>query len=206
MIVRPEDASVVREALPPPSGRKATRATVDMSVDLGNNVHLKGRGLDVWLSGAMRVTTDAQGQLRAAGTVDARRGTFVAYGQRLDIERGRLFFNGPIADPALDIIAMRKRQAVEAGVAVTGTMRRPLVRVVSNPPLPEGEALSWLVLDARTDQAGRDSFRRCRSRQAAHDRCRRAARAALKVDEVGVRGGTGGTTRPRSVPDRRHSG
>ena len=38
------------------------------------------------------------------------------------------------------------RCRVEAGVAVTGTLERPLVRVVSNPAVPEGEALSWLML------------------------------------------------------------
>lgn len=145
---------IPRAADPKPEPRALPRATIDVAIDLGNNVHVLGYGLDVWLSGEVRVQTNARGEIRANGTVDARRGTFVAYGQRLEIEHGRLYFNGPPANPALDILAMRKRQAVQAGVAVTGTLTRPLVRVVSNPSLPEGEALSWLVLGRAPGTAG----------------------------------------------------
>jgi translocation and assembly module TamB len=35
---------------------------------------------------------------------------------------------------------------VEAGVQLTGTARAPRLQLVSNPPVPEGERLSWLVL------------------------------------------------------------
>ena len=34
-------------------------------------------------------------------------------------------FQGPIDDPALNILALRKGLAVEAGVEVTGTVRQP---------------------------------------------------------------------------------
>ncbi|HEX2827216.1 MAG TPA: translocation/assembly module TamB domain-containing protein [Burkholderiales bacterium] len=130
----------------PPEPRKLARASVDIGVDLGNNVHVKGRGLDVWLSGQVKVQTNARGEIIASGTVDARRGTYTAYGQRLDISRGRLFFSGPLFNPALDILAVRRNLSVEPGVQVSGTLQRPIVRVVSTPSLPEGEALSWLVL------------------------------------------------------------
>ncbi|HWP31173.1 MAG TPA: translocation/assembly module TamB domain-containing protein, partial [Fimbriimonadales bacterium] len=47
------------------------------------------------------------------------------------------------------------RQAVEAGVAVTGTLRSPFARIVSEPPVPESEAISWLVLGHGTGDASR---------------------------------------------------
>jgi translocation and assembly module TamB len=177
-------------ATTPVSEKKTTRAAVDMTVDLGNNVHLRGRGLDVWLAGDLRVQTDAQGQLRASGVVDGRRGTFVAYGQRLEIERGRFYFNGPLNNPALDIVAMRKRQAVEAGVAITGTMNRPLVRVVSNPPLPEGEALSWLILGRSPDQAGAGQLSALPlATNALIGKAGAPISRALQLDDLGVRSG-----------------
>ena len=40
---------------------------------------------------------------------------------------------------------MRKNLAVEAGVELSGTVKVPQVRVTSNPPVPENEALAWLV-------------------------------------------------------------
>ncbi|MGZ8266043.1 MAG: translocation/assembly module TamB domain-containing protein [Burkholderiales bacterium] len=184
---KPKDADARREEV---HAKRTTRAAVDLSVDLGNNVHLLGRGLDVWLGGSLRVQTNAQGELQAVGTVDARRGTFVAYGQRLEIERGRLYFNGPISNPGLDFLAMRKRQAVEAGVAVTGTMAQPVVRVVSNPPLPEGEALSWLVLGRAPSEAGAGQLSALPlATGALMGKAGAPLAKALNVDEVGLRSG-----------------
>ena len=190
VIVGREPATQTPAAAAPVAEKRTTRAAVDMTLDLGNNVHLRGRGLDVWLSGEMRVQTNALGQLRATGTVDARRGTFVAYGQRLEIERGRLYFNGPINNPALDIVAMRKRQSVEAGVAITGTMSRPLVRVISNPSLPEGEALSWLILGRAPDQAGAGQLSALPlATNALVDKVGGPIARALQLDDLGLRSG-----------------
>jgi translocation and assembly module TamB len=93
--------------------------------------------------------------LRAKGTIRTVNGSYYAFGQRLTIERGRLIFDGPIDNPALDIVALRKNLAVEAGVEVTGTVRVPRVRLVSNPPVPDGEKLSWLLTGQGVDRASR---------------------------------------------------
>ncbi|MDB5922047.1 MAG: hypothetical protein JWN13_983 [Betaproteobacteria bacterium] len=171
--------------------RKLPRAIVDIAIDLGNNVHVRGRGLEAWLSGELRVQTNAQGELRAVGTIDARRGTFVAYGQRLEIDRGHLYFNGPLSDPGLDIVAMRKRQEVEAGVAITGTLSQPLVQVVSNPPLPEGEALSWLVLGRAAGNTGAGQLSALPlAAGAIMGKAAKPLTSALHLDEIGLRGST----------------
>jgi translocation and assembly module TamB len=179
-------------AATPVEPRKLPRAIVDLAIDFGNNVHVRGRGLDVWLAGEVRVQTNAQGELRATGTLDTRRGTFAAYGQRLEVDHGRLYFNGPLSNPGLDILAMRKRQAVEAGVAVTGTLTRPLVRVVSNPPLPEGEALSWLVLGRAPGTAGAGQLSALPLATAAvMGKAGAPLARALHVDEIGMSGSGG---------------
>jgi translocation and assembly module TamB len=72
-------------------------------------------------------------------------GSYFAFGQKLTIERGQLYFDGPIDNPGLDIVAVRKNLPVEAGVEVTGTVRIPRVRLISNPPVSDGEKLAWLV-------------------------------------------------------------
>lgn len=122
------------------------RAALDLTLDFGDQFRLTGRGLDAIIAGRVRVQTNALGDLIAKGEVRTVRGVYHAFGQRLELERGRLIFDGPVENPRLDIRAMRKRQAVEAGVEVMGTVRSPFVRVVSDPALPEHEALSWLVL------------------------------------------------------------
>jgi translocation and assembly module TamB len=85
-------------------------------------------------------------------------GTFYVFGQRLDIDRGRLLFDGPVDNPALDVVALRRNLAVEAGVEITGTVRLPRVRLVSNPPVPDGEKLSWLLTGQGLDRASRNDF------------------------------------------------
>ena len=103
----------------------------------------------------MRVTTTAAGALNAKGTIRAVAGTYYAFGQRLDIDRGQLLFDGPANNPALDVVALRKNLAVEAGIELTGTVKVPRVRLVSNPPVPDNEKLSWLLTGQGLDRANR---------------------------------------------------
>jgi len=84
--------------------------------------------------------------LRGEGTIRVETGRYAAYGQALDIERGQLRFLGPIDNPGLDVLAVRKTPTVKAGVQVGGTVQRPLVKLYSDPALPDSEKLSWLVL------------------------------------------------------------
>jgi translocation and assembly module TamB len=56
-----------------------------------------------------------------------------------------VIFDGPLANPSLDIVALRRNLAVEAGVEITGNVRAPVVRLTSRPPVPDSEKLSWLL-------------------------------------------------------------
>jgi len=62
-------------------------------------------------------------------------------------------FLGTIDNPGLDLLALRKNQSVEAGVAVTGTATSPAVKLVSWPEVPDSAKLSWLVLGRGPDTA-----------------------------------------------------
>ncbi|MCF8150706.1 MAG: translocation/assembly module TamB domain-containing protein [Burkholderiaceae bacterium] len=117
-----------------------------LDVDLGDQFVIRGKGLDAQLGGALHISDDGGGVPSARGSIRVVKGAYSAYGQRLDIERGILNFQGPIDNPGLNIVALRKNQPVEAGVAVTGTAQSPSVRLVSNPGVPDSEKLSWLVL------------------------------------------------------------
>jgi translocation and assembly module TamB len=124
---------------------------LDVSFDLGDHLTFSGEGIETRLAGAVRVTTGPSG-LVGKGSIRTVRGTYFAFGQRLDIDRGQLVFDGPLDNPGLDIVALRRNLAVEAGVAVTGTVKVPVIQLTSNPPVPDSEKLSWLVLG----QAGGD--------------------------------------------------
>jgi len=118
---------------------------LDLDVDLGQRLQFDGEGLETGLTGRVHVTTSPDGRLQGKGTIRAVNGTYYAFGQKLTIDRGQLIFDGPLDNPALDVVALRKNLAVEAGVELTGTVKVPQVRLTSNPPVPDGEKLSWLI-------------------------------------------------------------
>jgi translocation and assembly module TamB len=129
-------------------GRKLA---INLGMDLGKQLRLKGRGLDTHLAGQVRLTTP-NGRLHVQGTIQAVDGTYAAYGQRLQIERGSLAFTGSLDNPRLDIQAMRPQSPtaaasdVKVGVLISGTAQEPRVRLYSEPAMSETEKLSWLVL------------------------------------------------------------
>ncbi len=124
----------------------ATRAVdvplaIDLNFDLGDRLTFSGRGLETGLRGEVRVRNGAGG-FTGRGELRTVNGTYFAYGQRLVIDPGRLIFDGPLDNPALDIIALRRNLQVEAGVAVTGTVRVPIITlVVESPGARQREAL-----------------------------------------------------------------
>jgi translocation and assembly module TamB len=111
-------------------------------------------GLDARLKGKVTLIGAGEAPLEAKGQISVVRGTYEAYGQRLEIDKGVLYFSGPLDNPGVEIVAMRKQLAVEAGVEVTGTARNPRVRLVSSPDVPDSEKLSWLVLGRGVEGAG----------------------------------------------------
>ena len=98
----------------------------------------------------LRLATEPNASANATGTLRLD-GTYDAYGQELEIERGQLLFSGPMDDPGLDVRAIRKLDptatatATEVGVELTGTLRQPSTRIFSTPAMSEADALSYLL-------------------------------------------------------------
>ncbi len=136
-----------------PAGRFSP--VVDVDVDFGDNFRFKGAGADLSLGGQMHVHSEPLVPLRGTGTIYVREGsTYEAFGRKLAIERGVLNFVGPINNPSFNITAMRRNQEVEAGVQVTGTVRQPRVKLVSEPNVPDEDKLSWLMFGYSASNAG----------------------------------------------------
>ncbi len=130
------------------------RLAADIEIDLGKKLRVRGGGLDARLEGSIRLAGTLPSKPRATGIVRAIDGVFSAYGQKLEISRGVLRFQGELDNPALDIEAVRRFLAVTPGVAVTGTALSPRVKLISTPEVPDAEKLSWLVLGSGLDEAG----------------------------------------------------
>ena len=146
-----EDVVVIGEEKTQTVAGRLLRSQIDLNVDLGKDFSVSGRGLQARLAGRLHLHNEPDAPLRADGEIRVERGTYEAYGRSLDIEDGTLLFAGAPDNPALDILALRKNQQVQAGVRVTGTVRRPEVRLVSIPDVPDMEKLAWLTLGRRIE-------------------------------------------------------
>ena len=122
-----------------------------LTIALGDSLRVRGGGVEARLGGELMLSGMLPAAPRVRGLVDVRDGTFSAYGRRLEITRGLIRFSGELDNPALDIVAMRRDQQVEAGVAVTGSAQSPRIRLVSEPDLPDAQKLAWLVLGTGLD-------------------------------------------------------
>jgi translocation and assembly module TamB len=119
---------------------------VDVRVTLGEDVALRGFGLDGALAGGLRVRQRPGREARATGTIEVS-GEYAAYGSALEITRARLgWANAPLDNPTLDIVATRAFDEQRVGVRVRGTAARAEVAITSDPVIDQTEALSWLVL------------------------------------------------------------
>ena len=130
------------------------RIAVDLDLATGEQISVIGAGLDARLAGNVRISGRADVALGARGRLHVTSGTYLLAGQKLTIERGDLIFDGPLDNPALDILVLRKNLPVEAGAQISGTARVPSVQLVSTPPVPDGEKLAWIVLGRGLDAAG----------------------------------------------------
>lgn len=142
--------SLVEEDVEPP-----TDITLDLDVDLGPRFYLTGYGVNSGLVGQLRITM-MDGSLTGVGALRTRGGAIEQYGQRLQLRRGTITFQGDIANPILDIEALRTGLAVQAGVKVVGTARKPKIDLVSYPDVEHVEKLSWLLFGHGSDDSAGD--------------------------------------------------
>jgi len=146
----PQDAP---PAAPVPASG-SNRISLDLLVNLGERLQMRGLGIDTKLHGELRVSRPG-GKWALTGTVRAVDGTFANYGQKLVIDRGVITFNGAPSNMRLDIEATRPNLDVRVGVAVSGPLQNLRVRLFSEPEMSNNEKLSWLLLGRASDGLGK---------------------------------------------------
>src|SRR5207245_6460966 len=109
-----------------------------VTIEGGRSVTVHAFGFDGTPVGTILATDEPGHPTTASGQLDLKHGTFTAYGRKLTIERGRLFFAGPVTDPALDLSAIRKaNDGTVAVLQVRGTAAAPDMTVTSRPAKPQ---------------------------------------------------------------------
>ncbi|MDZ7749579.1 MAG: translocation/assembly module TamB domain-containing protein [Halofilum sp. (in: g-proteobacteria)] len=184
----PDAVIVGREASQQPTV-PGWEVRADVAVTLGPEVHIDAFGLEGRLGGEIRIQ-ERPGQLTtASGELRVEQGRYTIYRQTLEIERGRVIFGGgPLADPGLDVRAVRRPRDVLVGVNVRGTLRAPRVELFSEPPMSESQQLSYLIVGMPLGETSGGEQSTVAAAAAALARSRPGSQLAgeLGIDEVTV--------------------
>ncbi|MDP2970760.1 MAG: translocation/assembly module TamB domain-containing protein [Deltaproteobacteria bacterium] len=123
---------------------------------LGDKVLFKAEGIDTRLVGSVTLQIRNVEEINANGEIQATEGHYSYYGQKLEMTRGRLLFDGPLENPTLDVLALRKIKGasrweeqlreVHVGAVITGKLQSPVIRLYSQPSMSDADILSYLVL------------------------------------------------------------
>jgi translocation and assembly module TamB len=165
-----------------PTRSRPNPLDLDLVLAMGDDVAIDGFGLSGSLGGKLRVRAAPGREVRATGSLDVA-GRYRAYGQNLQVTRGRLTWaDAPIGDPRLDIRAEREVGEVTAGIRVEGRASAPRATVYSNPARSESEALAYLTLGRPLSRLTGDEARQLGAAKSALN-----AGTGLLASELGAR-------------------
>ncbi len=121
---------------------------------LSERVNFYGFGFEGRFGGSL-LLTDKPGQLTTAtGELTIPEGRYRAYGQRLEVEHGRLLYTGgPLTNPGLDLRAVRHINSVTAGIKLRGSLNQPQIELFSIPAMGQTDALAYLLLGRPIEKA-----------------------------------------------------
>ena len=128
--------------------------TSNIRLTLGDRVNFYGFGFEGRFSGKLLLEDEPGQATRATGEINIPEGRYRAYGQRLDVEHGRLIFSGgPPGNPGLDVRAVRHINNITAGLKLRGNLNKPQVELFSIPAMGQTETLAYLMLGRPLDKA-----------------------------------------------------
>ncbi len=131
------------------------RLSAQLRVVMGDRVSFDGFGLRGQLTGSLLVIDEPKRPVIGRGRIGITKGTYQAYGQDLNIERGfALFADSPVDNPGLDVRAVREIDEVTAGVRVSGTLKSPKIDLFSSPTMGESDVLSYLLTGRPAGEGG----------------------------------------------------
>lgn len=128
-----------------------------IAVELGDQVYFSNSDINLRLIGGITVFMRPNRPITAEGTISVASGIYELYGQELDIKRGRVTFSGGnIANPTVEVLALREIADVKAGARITGDVEQLQLTLTSTPAMPDSAILSYLLF-GRAPDSGTDT-------------------------------------------------
>ena len=133
---------------------------INLRLILGDNVRINLSGISAQLGGNVVLTAVDLKHISGKGDIYIINGRYTNYGANLEIVKGRLYYTGgPITQPTLDMLALRTTGDIKAGVLIKGTVISPVMKLYSEPSMPDTDILSYMVLGRPFGKAGDDTGR-----------------------------------------------
>lgn len=152
-----DDARYIHESEAERAGRTVVHS--EIKVTIGDDVRVEAFGLQGKLAGGVGTTVRTGEIPIGRGELSVVDGRYEAYGQKLEISKGELLFEGsPLDDPGLDIEARRKIETVTVGLNVRGTLQAPRLSFFSDPTMPQTQIVTYLLTGKAPDSmSGNDT-------------------------------------------------
>jgi translocation and assembly module TamB len=138
---------VVTDPAPEMAHRDLLRLSLKLNVSANDQVKIRGYGLNGTVSGKVAVNSPYDSPTKLTGILNLQ-GAYVAYGQNLQIKRGKIeYANSLMYEPRLDILTERiiESENMTVGLQITGSAAKPKTRVIASQSMTDSEALSWLL-------------------------------------------------------------
>ena len=140
---------------------KSLPLTTEVTIQLGEKVTFEGFGLKSKIVGSVTaIDRPGLGGTRGRGEIRLIDAAYKAYGQEIEVETGRILFNGgPIGEPTVDLVARRSpREDVTVSLHVRGTLDQPTFDLSSSPAMPREQQLGWLIFGRPIDSGSGGEF------------------------------------------------
>lgn len=134
------------------------RADVELEVSVPRRTWVRGRGAELEVHGEVALHKQPFEAPLYTGGLELVRGSYVFQRKRFEVRRGSARFVGSREpDPRIDIEAAHRVRDVTILLFLTGTASAPEVRIASEPPLSESDALAYLLLGRPAEELGAGS-------------------------------------------------
>ncbi|MCB1755369.1 MAG: translocation/assembly module TamB domain-containing protein [Gammaproteobacteria bacterium] len=143
------DVVIIEDEEAPEPAAPASNMTLDVRIELGDDVKVEAGDFRGALKGALQVEQTPELAPRGTGTIEVVNGDYVIYGQQLNMRRGKILFSGgPVDNPQLDMDVARNVEAynVLAGAKILGNAQSPRLQLYSEPSMPDASILSYILL------------------------------------------------------------
>ena len=123
-----------------------TKVKVAVNVYIGDDVRVDGYGLKGRIEGRLKIMSGLDDKMVATGILSIKKGRYSAFDTELEIRKGRLnYFSSPIDNPAIEVEAVRRVEDVVVGFRISGTLKKPVVKLFSDPEMAESEIARYLL-------------------------------------------------------------